>query len=313
MELLQLKYFQSVAKYENITKAANELHISQPSLSITIKRLEEELKVPLFNRKGKKIELSVFGKSFLTNVNSILNQIENAKLELLEVYGEKNTHLSLSASISFFLSGLLKDFLLINPHITMSQSINSISEITTRLIDRSLDFAITCPPIDNSNIETINLIEEEIVAVIPITHPLSNKEFVHLNELKNEDFISLTEDNSFKNITNKMFENAQFEPNITFEGDAYILSELIEIKQAVALVPLSVCLKSNKTSFTLLRLKDSLKTRKIAISYKKGIHFSELSNNFLNFVVDYYKNYWYSTNNTSHPYIQYLFRDSLNK
>ena len=65
MELLQLKYFQSVAKYENITKAAKELHISQPSLTITIKRLEDELNVPLFNRKGKKIELSVFGKNFL--------------------------------------------------------------------------------------------------------------------------------------------------------------------------------------------------------------------------------------------------------
>lgn len=313
MELLQLKYFQSVAKYENITRAANELHISQPSLSITIKRLEEELKVPLFNRKGKKIELSMFGKNFLKNVNSILNQIENSKLELLDVYGEKNTHLSLSASISFFLSGLLKDFLIVNPHITMSQSINSISEITTKLNDRSLDFAITCPPIDDSNIETINLIEEEIVAVLPITHPFANKKFVYLNELRNEDFISLTEDNSFKNITNKMFENAHFEPNITFEGDAYILSELIEIKQAVALVPLSVCLKSNKTSFTILRLKDTLKTRKIAISYKKGIHFSELFKNFLDFVINYYKNHWYIVNNSSHPYVQYLFKGSLDK
>ncbi|WP_297637831.1 LysR family transcriptional regulator [uncultured Clostridium sp.] len=310
MELLQLKYFQSVAKYENITRAANELHISQPSLSITIKRLEDELQVPLFNRKGKKIELNIFGKSFLKNVNSILNQIETSKLELLEASGEKNTHLSLSASISFFLSGLLKDFLLVNPDITMSQSINSISEIITKLNDRSLDFAITCPPIENPNIETMDLIEEEIVAVIPITHPLARKKSIFLNELKNEDFISLTEDNSFKNITNKMFENAKFEPNVTFEGDAYILSELIEIKQAVALVPLSVCLKSDKTSFTLLRLEDKLKTRKIAISYKKGILLSDLSQTFLNFAIDYYKNHWYVLKNSPNKHVRYVFKTS---
>lgn len=310
MELLQLKYFQSVAKYENITRAANELHISQPSLSITIKRLEDELQVPLFNRKGKKIELNIFGKSFLKNVNSILNQIETSKLELLEASGEKNTHLSLSASISFFLSGLLKDFLLVNPDITMSQSINSISEIITKLNDRSLDFAITCPPIENHNIETMDLIEEEIVAVIPITHPLAKKKSIFLNELKNEDFISLTEDNSFKNITNKMFENAKFEPNVTFEGDAYILSELIEIKQAVALVPLSVCLKSDKTSFTLLRLEDTLKTRKIAISYKKGILLSGLSQTFLNFAIDYYKNHWYVLKKSPNKHVRYVFKTS---
>lgn len=64
MELLQLKYFQTVARLEHMTKAAEELHIAQPSLSKTIARLEKDLGVPLFDRQGRQITLNSFGKYF---------------------------------------------------------------------------------------------------------------------------------------------------------------------------------------------------------------------------------------------------------
>ena len=63
MELLQLKYFQTVARLEHMTKAAEELHIAQPSLSKTIARLEKDLGVPLFDRQGRQITLNSFRKS----------------------------------------------------------------------------------------------------------------------------------------------------------------------------------------------------------------------------------------------------------
>lgn len=314
MELLQLKYFQSVAKHENITKAAKELHISQPSLSITIKRLEDELNIPLFNRKGKKIELSIFGKSFLKHVNSIIGQIENAKAELLELYGQKNTHLSITTNASFFLSGVLKDFLMTNSDITLTQSIiNTYDEIKEKLEDRSVDFAITSPSLQGTDIETIDLIEEEIVVVIPKSHPLADKRFIYLRELKDENFIEVTENHSFKNITNKLYEEAGFIPNIIFEGDSYIISELLETRRAVALASLSICVKSNSQFYSILRLKDKNKTRKVSISYKKGIHLTELSKNFLKYTIDYYKNSWYTVNNCKVEYIRDLFSDVLHK
>ncbi len=71
MELLQLKYFQTVARLEHMTKAAEELHIAQPSLSKTIARLEKDLGVPLFDRQGRQITLNSFGKVFLKRVERI--------------------------------------------------------------------------------------------------------------------------------------------------------------------------------------------------------------------------------------------------
>lgn len=82
MELLQLKYFQTVAYTEHISKAAEQLKIAQPSLSLTIKRLENELGTNLFERKGRNIKLSSAGKILLKHVNRIFTEIENAQTEI---------------------------------------------------------------------------------------------------------------------------------------------------------------------------------------------------------------------------------------
>ncbi|MGL4739947.1 MAG: LysR family transcriptional regulator [Sarcina sp.] len=297
MELLQLKYFKSVARHENITKAANELHISQPSLSITIKRLEDELSVPLFNRKGKTIKLNPYGEVFLTHVNSILNQIDFAKDELLDLYGYKNTHLSISANSTIFLSGVLKNFLIENSDITLKQTINT-TNVAEKLKDRSIDFAITSPPINDPLIETIELLEEDILAVLPKGHRLASKNEMYLSELKDEDFISITGSYSLhESMKEKLFGNAGFEPNIIFEGDPIIISELLDLRKAVALAPLSVCLRYSTEGYTISKLKDNFNTRRISISYLKGAHLSNLAKTFLDFTVNYYQDFWYTLEN----------------
>ena len=293
MEFLQLKYFQSVAKYENITKAAKELHISQPSLSITIKRLEEELSVPLFNRKGKSLELNQYGKSYLTHVNSILSDLENAKSEILELYGEKNKHISLSATATLFLSGLLKDFLTKYPNITMTQSILYEKTILENLKNRRIDFAITSPPIIDNEIETIEILEEELVVVIPKCHKFSSLKSVYLSELKDENFIELTENYSFKKALRHLFEKAGYTPNVIFEGDVSIISELLYLKKALCIAPISICLSTPNDKFTILKLKDKNNTRKVGLSYPKGRYLSELSGKFKEFTIQYFKDKWY--------------------
>lgn len=80
MELLQIKYFRIIAETENISKATQQLFIAQPSLSQTLKRLEDELGVPLFDRKGKKITLNKAGRIFLKYCDEITASIENAHL-----------------------------------------------------------------------------------------------------------------------------------------------------------------------------------------------------------------------------------------
>ncbi|EST51510.1 LysR family transcriptional regulator [Brevibacillus panacihumi W25] len=87
MDLLQLKYFQVVARLEHMTRAAEELHISQPSLSKMISRLEKHLGVPLFDRHGKQIRLNRFGKIFLNRVDRVFAELEEGQYELADLTG----------------------------------------------------------------------------------------------------------------------------------------------------------------------------------------------------------------------------------
>ena len=82
MELYWLKYFQTIARIGSVSRAAEQIHISQPALSKTLSQLEEELGVRLFDRVGRNIVLNRYGESFLKNTNEILNRLENARMEL---------------------------------------------------------------------------------------------------------------------------------------------------------------------------------------------------------------------------------------
>src|SRR5438309_3725141 len=107
MDLLQLKYFQTVARLEHMTQAARQLEIAQPSLSQTIARLEEELGVPLFDRQGRQIRLNQFGRTFLRRVERIFAELEDGRRELADLAGLEQGRVSLS----MFSTPLLPDLL----------------------------------------------------------------------------------------------------------------------------------------------------------------------------------------------------------
>ena len=86
MELTQLRYFKKVAKTEHITKAAEELHITQPALSRTISRLEEQVGVRLFDRNNNKIRLNSFGYVFLKRVERAFSELDDGLKEVSDMY-----------------------------------------------------------------------------------------------------------------------------------------------------------------------------------------------------------------------------------
>lgn len=117
MELLQLKYFQVVARLENVTRAAEELRIAQPSLSKTIARLEKSVGVPLFERKGKRIRLNQFGKTFLKRVNRSFLELEEGQREITELSGLERGSITVGATTSRLLPSLLSEYLTNHPQV----------------------------------------------------------------------------------------------------------------------------------------------------------------------------------------------------
>ncbi|WP_144511962.1 LysR family transcriptional regulator [Bacillus sp. FJAT-22090] len=285
MEFLQLKYFQTVAYTEHITKAAQQLNIAQPSLSLTIKRLESELGTNLFHRKGRNIELSSSGKILLKHVNKIFTEIENAKMEIQSQ--EKNTRaIKISISNPRFLTGLISDYIGLHSGTKIQQGIEVKNEILTSLKKGDIDLGIAGPPIVDEEIESCVLVEEDIVLVLPSSHKLVGESEISLSKVANEPFISLANNEEYKDFTTTLCERAGFTPINNFEVDSSLLAEIIKLDQGVALLPISVC---NKYGLNYVQIKDIDPIYTVGLSWVKDRLLSPTVKDFRDFIISYFK------------------------
>lgn len=147
MELMQLRYFATVARLGNISRAAQELYVTQPNLSKSIARLEEELGVPLFDHRKGKIALNDYGRCFLASVNLSLGELENGIRGIQRMYDSSQNILTLGCSIDDLLPDVLRDFTPRHPEIGIRQFSGSPSELAERLGLHELDLMLTARPV----------------------------------------------------------------------------------------------------------------------------------------------------------------------
>lgn len=290
MDTLQLKYFQTVAKYENISKAALELNISQPALSITIKRLENEIGYPLFKRLKRNICLNKFGLEFLESTNLIISELESLQVKFKEMNEIDNKNFSIGSTGSVFLIDLLKKFLGENTYLEISQIISNIDNLAEELKYGNIDVAVTSPPICSNNIKTITLLEEEIIVVVNKNNNFANRDSIYLEELKSENFMELTDNHSFSKVIKKLFKESNFKPNVIFHGDISIIKELVASNKGIFLVPLSTSKTFESFDFKTIYLKNKNNTRSIGLSYIDSSYKSGTLKNFIDFSKEHFSN-----------------------
>lgn len=286
MELLQLKYFQTVAYTEHISNAAKQLNIAQPSLSLTIKRLEDELGTTLFERKGRNIQLSSSGKILLKHVNRIFTEIENAQMEIQSEEHQISNTIKISISNPRFLTGLISGYINHFPESKIIQAIGIKSEIFTSIKKGDIDLGIAGHPIQDEEIESCVLVNEDIVLVLPSNHRLTGKTKISLSHVADESFITLANNVEYSDFTTLLCEKAGFIPNIAFEVDSNLLVEIIKLDQGVALLPISVC---RTMGLNYIRVTDDSATYPVGLSWKRNKMLSSSVRNFRDFIISYYK------------------------
>lgn len=220
MELLQLKYFITVASMEHISKAAEMLHVSQPSLSKTISRLEKELGIPLFDRYSRNIKLNENGRIFLNHIERAFFEIEEAQIEIRNRMGSNKKILSVAATSSEIISDVFDEFSINHPNVIYKSHIFDIKQIEELLILKGLDLAVA-ELYPYSAFEGWEVFaEDELFVVVPKKHRLSSKSSVDCSDLFNE-IISIYPSHS--NVRDKMeslFHFNGFLPHIFFEDDS---------------------------------------------------------------------------------------------
>lgn len=183
MELKQLEYFREAAREENLTRAAEKVFLSQPALSRSLKRLEEELGVPLFERRGKQVLLNDAGRLILDHADSVLSEVERLK-SAARSYAQNRQELRVYTNIPAVFRYLLPDFSVHNPEVkVLSEYCNvPVMEPQALLEDRA-DIFICTNRIEHPAVEIVKLLDEQLLLCVPEGSELRKKKSLLLEDL----------------------------------------------------------------------------------------------------------------------------------
>ncbi len=233
-----------MAEVLHYTKAANQLYISQPSLSYAISELEKELGVPLFERKGNRTCMTRYGESFLPYVKQIFATLDEATAHLYEMLDASTGKINLGYifSISFdFVPRILEVFYSDqgNSRITFEffQGLHSV--LIEKLKSGSLDLLLSANPKDKT-IESVPVYQQELFVVVPEDHRLAKKKSVSLADVKNEPLVTLGRTSNIRTHLVSCFEKIGAKPIIAGEvAECIGMSALVRAKVGIAITPLS--------------------------------------------------------------------------
>ena len=234
MELLQLQYFKTIAECQHITKAASKLMISQPSLSNTLSRIENELGVQLFDRQGRNIILNNYGKIVLEHANNILRELDNIRTEIDDLEQRHNNVISIASTDSIYVKSWLPLFIQQNPDLTIHHTITTREKIETGLLNGTIDFGISPSLSDHPAFGQLQLWEDDYIVFLPLQHPLAQERLHNFIDFENEPFVALPKSENIARSIDVLSQAAGFKPNIVFEGERELLERI--------LLPMNACI-----------------------------------------------------------------------
>ncbi|HEY8225347.1 MAG TPA: selenium metabolism-associated LysR family transcriptional regulator [Pyrinomonadaceae bacterium] len=193
MDIRGLEVFLSVAKHLNYTRAAEEVNLSQPSVSVRIRQLEAELGVKLFEKLGKRVSLSEAGQLLVPYADRVMTAVDDAQQAIDELEGLERGTLRIGASTTpgmYLIPQTLARFKHRHPKIEINLGIKDTRAVETGVIKNKFDFGFVGGHLVGDEVEVIPWLTDQIVLVVPTDHKLARKKVVKTDDLKRERFIA---------------------------------------------------------------------------------------------------------------------------
>lgn len=187
----QLNVFEAVARLLSFSRAAEELHLTQPAVSMQIKQLEENVGLPLFEQLGKKIFLTEAGHELYQYSRAIAQQVAEVESVLGELKGMKRGKLKISvaSTANYFAPQLLATFNQRFPSVTVSLNVTNRQGLLQQLEHNETDLAIMGQPPDGLDLAAESFLDNPLVVIAPVNHPLARQKNIPLARLQNETFL----------------------------------------------------------------------------------------------------------------------------
>ena len=230
LTLRQLKVFESVARYLSYSRAADELHLTQPAVSMQIKQLEDNINLPLFEQLGKRIFLTEAGQELYQYSRAISQQLADLEVALDELKGMERGKLNISVvtTANYFAPHLLAKFCQRYTGVTVSLNVSNRETVLKQLSDNLIDLAIMGQPPDHLDIDSQSFMENPLVVVAPPNHPLCKEKNIAVKRLASEIFLVRESGSGTRSAMERFFAAHEIKINKGMETDT-----TEAIKQAV--------------------------------------------------------------------------------
>lgn len=292
MELHQLRYFVAVAETGNFTRASERSHVSQPSLSQQISKLEGEIGHKLFHRLGRKAVLTEAGVAFLDRSRRILFEVENAAKELSDhpSLGRRITVGAVQTVMPYLITPLIAQLRESNPNLLVDAQEDFRGHLVRGVLEGDLDLAVVPLPVKEHRISVESLMVEPLLLAVGNKHRIASRTEISIKDLADETFISMGDSSALAAQIRGFFGDQKFQPRIGFRcAQVATLKQFIATGLGISILPQLARLPEDRDTLTYLRLTGSVPTRELVVIRHLQRYQSRGAEQFLSLLRDHVK------------------------
>lgn len=291
--LHQLKVFETAARHGSFTRAAEELFLTQPTVSMQIKQLTKVVGLPLFEQVGKRLYLTDAGRELFATCHEVFEMLAQFEMKVADLKGMKRGRLRLAAitTTKYFVPRLLGPFCGLYPGIDVALEVTNHERILERLADNLDDLYILSQPPENADVHCYPFLENPLVVLAPRNHPLAQEKQVPIERLHGEPFIMREPGSGTRKAVQKLLDEHGVKVRVRLE-----LGSNEAIKQAIAIgFGISVLSRHTLTpegvtnELTILNVEHFPIKRQWYVVYPAGKQLSIVAQTFYEFLQDQVK------------------------
>lgn len=283
MTLRHLQAYIAVYQKENITAAAQELHISQPSVSLIIKELEEEFGLQLFDRTTKRLRVTSEGRLFYDHAVRIMTQVERMTNAMQRVQTSQSLYLAVGISVGrLLMPKLCKQFMLQYPEIDLQVKVYPSIHVEQFLLEGSADFAILENTSVGRDLIQIPVERSPLVVIAAADHPLAHKKDVTLNEIASYNLLLREKGSDTRDSVDAAFAKINIIPEPIWESHSTLaLLNAVSEGLGISILPYVYVEAYQNPNIVILDI-DLKLTRTIHVCYNKSKVLNTAALKFIN-------------------------------
>ncbi|PSN11645.1 LysR family transcriptional regulator [filamentous cyanobacterium CCT1] len=288
--LHQLKVFEATARHGSFTRAAEELYLTQPTVSIQVKQLTKAVGLPLFEQIGKRLYLTQAGQKLLETCQEIFDGLDQFEMAVSDLKGLKQGQLRLAVitTAKYFVPRLLGPFCQRFPGIDISLKVTNHQQIQERMANNDDDLYIISTPPEQPDLKIYPFLENPLVVLGPQDHPLVGKPRSPITALNGEQFIMREPGSGTRQAVQKLFSEHDIDVKVRLElGSNEAIKQAIAGGLGISVLSLHTIISEGTTGeFAILDVDHFPIDRQWYVAHLAGKQLSVVSQSFLNYLLE---------------------------